>query len=645
MFNRVLVANRGEIAVRICRTLRRMGIESVVLASIPDRALLATRVADYVAPLNGYNATDTYLDQDAVLDAARGYGCDAVHPGYGFLAENAGFADRCAKTGIVFVGPSPRALRELGDKSAARQIAAGDGVPVVPGYDGDDDARALTEAADAIGFPVVIKARAGGGGRGMRVVARREELPFALDSARAEAASAFGDGSLLLEKLVTDAHHVEVQVIGDRHGALIHLGERDCSVQRRHQKVIEESPSPIVDEALRLSLTGAAVRVARAVGYENAGTFEFLVGASADDGIRPFWFIEANPRLQVEHPVTESVTGIDLVELQLRVAAGEPLPVRQDEVTLTGHAVEARLYAEDPSAGFEPRAGRIEQLSVPDTARWDAGYAAGDSVPPHYDAMVGKLIVHAASRDVCVAALGQSLRAARVDGPATNLALLRTIAGEPHFRVSDVTVDWLDRQVARLAEAPATPESAWLAAAAVAGGQGPWLGAGPRIVWLSDGATTRDLAVTRTGHTTAEVQVRDSDAATVRFAAGQSFGTPLPCTVNGVSPLLVETANGGVRVTIGGDQYLLAPVLPPPLPRSAAAAVAGATAVTAPLAGTVTGVHVVEGEAVTQGQLLATLEAMKIEHRIVALGDGTVAAAPVVEGDHVSTGQVLIELS
>ena len=368
MFESVLIANRGEIAVRIAKTLRKMGIRSVVVASIPDRRSLAVRTADAWVLLEGYSAAESYLDIDAVIAAAKAEGCQAIHPGYGFLSERADFAERCAAEGITFIGPPPEVLRGMGDKAAARQLAVANDVPVVPGWDGADDDATLIREAARIGYPVMLKARGGGGGRGMREVFAAEELPEAIESARREALAAFGDGGLLLEKLVTNAHHVEVQVLADTHGNVIHLGERDCSVQRRHQKLIEETPSPVVDEALRERLTGYALKLARAIGYVNAGTFEFLVSIhdsrfTIHDSVAEgadVYFLEVNPRLQVEHPVTEMVTGLDLVELQLRVAAGEALPMTQDEVKFEGHAIEFRINAEDPWDGFKPSSGRID---------------------------------------------------------------------------------------------------------------------------------------------------------------------------------------------------------------------------------------------------------------------------------------------
>jgi acetyl/propionyl-CoA carboxylase alpha subunit len=381
MFTSVLIANRGEIAVRITKTLRRMGIRSVVVASIPDRRSLAVRSADAWVLLEGYSAAESYLDVDAVIAAAKAEGCEAIHPGYGFLSERADFAERCAAEGITFIGPRPEVLRGMGDKAAARQLAVSNGVPVVPGWDGADDPETLVREATNIGFPVMLKARGGGGGRGMREVFAAEELPEVIESARREALAAFGDGGLLLEKLVTNAHHVEVQIVADTHGNVIHLGERDCSVQRRHQKLIEESPSPVVDDALRERLTGYALKLARAINYVNAGTFEFLVtpspSADGEGAGGEVYFLEVNPRLQVEHPVTEMVTGLDLVELQLRIAAGEALPIRQEDVTFTGHAIEFRINAEDPWDGFKG-SSRVRGGSAPCTKSptvWTPGTA------------------------------------------------------------------------------------------------------------------------------------------------------------------------------------------------------------------------------------------------------------------------------
>ncbi len=647
MFKRVLVANRGEIACRIIRTLRRMGIESVVIASIPDRQSLAVRTADDWVLLEGESAAESYLDQDAVIAAAKARRCEAIHPGYGFLAENPAFAARCEAEGVTFIGPTAEALEQLGNKATARSIAADAGVPVVPGYDGPDDDDTLEAEAERIGFPLVVKARAGGGGRGMRVVREPASFREAVDGARREAASAFGDGSLLLEKLVEDAHHVEVQVIADARGAVIHLGERDCSVQRRHQKVIEEAPGPVVTGSLRDQLTSAAVRIARAAHYRNAGTFEFLVGAPGVDGQRPAWFIEANPRLQVEHPVTEAVTGLDLVELQVRVAAGEPLPLQQQDVELEGHAIEVRLYAEDPSRGFEPQTGRIHRLWLPDAfARVDAGYESGDAVPAHYDTLVAKVIAHAPTRAACVDATLEALGETGVDGLPVNLGLCRAIVASEAFGSGSATVEWLDAVVDELAVAPVVPVSFRAAAAGIAGLAGPWIGAGPRALWLSDGSGVEDCAVNRRGPREALVTVC-GETLPVSVPAGADLAAP------GVLRVFVGNDSEEVRVARDGDQfdceaggrrYRLSLALPPPLPRQAAATFAGATVVTAPLSGTVAAVYVAEGDEVEPGQLLLTLDAMKIEHRLVAPAPGTVKAINATEGQAVTRDAVLVEI-
>src|SRR3990172_6964108 len=417
MFTSVLIANRGEIAGRI---------------------------ADAAVVIEGQSAAETYLDVDAVIAAAKAHGCDAIHPGYGFLSERADFAERCAAEGSAFVGPPAAVLRALGDKGAARRLAVANGVPVVPGWDGDDDEATLAREAAGIGYPVMLKARGGGGGRGMREVYAPRDLPEAVESARREALAAFGNGGLLLEKLVREAHHVEVQVLADGHGNVIHLGERDCSVQRRHQKLIEESPSPVVDEALRDKLTGAALKLAHAASYVNAGTFEFLVTGG---GPRDWYFLEVNPRLQVEHPVTEAVTGLDLVELQLRVAAGEELQLRQEDVRFEGHAIEVRVNAEDPWDGFRGSGGRIREGEYWGDSRVEAGYGEGDVVPGSYDSLLAKVISHGADRNEAIRLAIEDIEAFEIRGVPTNLALAGRIIGHDDFRSGGVTVDWLEREM------------------------------------------------------------------------------------------------------------------------------------------------------------------------------------------------------
>ncbi|MBI5949637.1 MAG: biotin/lipoyl-binding protein [Chloroflexi bacterium] len=647
MFRSVLVANRGEIAVRVCRTLRRMGIRSVVVCSIPDRHSLAVRSAGASVLIEGYSAAESYLDADAVIAAAKAQGCEAIHPGYGFLSERADFAARCAAEGIVFIGPPPAVLRGLGDKAAARQLAVSNGVPVVPGWDGADDDATLVREAAKIGFPVMVKARGGGGGRGMREVFAPAELPEALASARREALSAFGDGGLLLEKLVTNAHHVEVQVLADAHGNVIHLGERDCSVQRRHQKLIEETPSPVVDAALRRELTGAALRLARAIGYVNAGTFEFLVGEPSGDGARPFYFLEVNPRLQVEHPVTELVTGLDLVELQLRVAAGERLPFGQDAIAFSGHAVEFRVNAEDPWDSFRPSAGRVAHAAWPGNTRCDRGYEAGDTVPSQYDSLAGKVLLHGATREDALAQADAALSGVSLAPLRTNVELHREVLRTAAFRAGDASIDWLEGVLPGLLAGAIAPAAAWIAAAASRVAPIRPVMGGPTRCWLSDGHQTRAV----------DVEFRDSRGgeATVHSAAGvepanfavEARHTSGETTVRvGNTAVVVRAGEGdSVACEVDGRVFELVAVPPPPLPRRTHAAVDGVAAITAPLAGTIASVAVGEGDEVAEGQLLLLLEAMKMEHRITAPSAGTVKRLAVAARDVVREGDVLVELA
>lgn len=639
MFTSVLIANRGEIAVRICRTLRRMGVRSVVVASIPDRRSLAVRSADAWVLLEGYSAAETYLDVDAIIAAAKSQGCEAIHPGYGFLSERADFAERCASEGLVFVGPPPAVLRGMGDKSAARRLAVENGVPVVPGWDGADDAETLIREAERIGFPVLLKARGGGGGRGMREVHAAADLPGAIASARREALAAFGDGGLLLERLVNHAHHVEVQVIADAHGNVIHLGERDCSVQRRHQKLIEETPSPVVDDRVRTRLTGYALTLARAIGYANAGTFEFLVQTVPPGSHRiaepNMYFLEVNPRLQVEHPVTETVTGLDLVELQLRVAAGELLPLRQEDVRFQGHAFEFRVNAENPWDSFKPASGRLDAFPGNGAERVDSGFEAGDTVPPQYDSLLMKQISHGETREAALDAALAALEAGSPAGIHSNVGLLRAIAVSEAFAAGDCTVDWLEPALDTLLSSARKPETDWVASAALAAlkdsaNSPSWIGAGRLAVWLTDGAETRCVEVTR----------RSSGG--TAWLNGETYAFRQPKQVPTDSSAVVLGRNGTeMVVSIRRDITRSAP---PPLPRKAATSHGGATVVTAPLAGTIAAVSVAAGDSVVEGQLLLVLEAMKMEHRIAAPVAGRVKAFAVQARDVVREGDLLVEL-
>ena len=455
MFANVLIANRGEIACRIVATARRMGLRTLALATPADRGALFTRLADETHEI-GVGA-EGYLDADAIIALARRVGAQALHPGYGFLSENADFAESCARAGIVFVGPSPAAMRAMGLKSSAKALMAKAGAPIVPGYHGDNQsAKFLKEKAYEIGYPVLIKAIAGGGGRGMRRVDAHVDFDAALDSATREAEAAFGDPRVLIEKYIAAPRHVEVQVFGDSHGGVVHLYERDCSLQRRHQKVIEESPAPGLPEATLSAMCEAAVAAARAVGYIGAGTVEFIVDASRGLGPDCFYFLEMNTRLQVEHPVTEATTGLDLVEWQFRVAAGERLPLRQDQIRRSGWAIEARLNAEDPENGFLPSPGKILALRLDPGAglRVDAGVEAGDSVTPFYDSMIAKLIAHAPTRGQALAKLREALARAVVIGPKTNLAFLTALLSVREVEAGVFDTGFIDANASRLGAEP-----------------------------------------------------------------------------------------------------------------------------------------------------------------------------------------------
>ena len=462
---RLLIANRGDIAVRIARTCHELGITAIAVYSTADRNALHVRLADEAYPVGAAEASDSYLNVAHLLAAAHEAGADAVHPGYGFLSENADFARAVQAAGLLWIGPSPEAMEAMGNKARAKALVAQAGVAVVPGYQGDDQSFERMQAeAERIGLPVLIKAAAGGGGRGMREVRSLADLEPALTSARREAEQAFGDDRLLLERLIERPRHIEVQVFGDRQGRVIHLGERECSIQRRYQKVVEESPSPFVDEAMRAAMGAAAVAVTRAVGYSGAGTVEFVV-----DSAGRFYFLEMNTRIQVEHPVTEEVTGLDLVAWQLRIAAGQPLPLRQNEVRLSGHAIECRLYAESPGEGYVPSAGRLTRWRLPHLSglRVEAGYAEGDEVSVHYDAMLAKVIARGRSRVEARAVMQAALAQTEVEGVATNLALLRAIVAQPAFAAGDLQTGFIEEQ-GLLAQVSATESAASAAVAALA---------------------------------------------------------------------------------------------------------------------------------------------------------------------------------
>ena len=645
--NKILIANRGEIACRVIRTARALGYRTVAVYSEPDAASPHVALADEAVALGGQSAADSYLRIDAVLAAAKRSGADAVHPGYGFLSERADFAQACADAGLVFIGPSASAIAAMGDKAGAKRRMLAAGVPCAPGYLGDDQSdAALTEQASLLGYPLLVKAVAGGGGRGMRLVHAPSELADALAGARREATSAFGDGTLMLERLVTDGRHIEIQVFADTHGNAIHLGERDCSAQRRRQKVIEESPSPFVDAAMREAMGRDAVAAAKAVGYVGAGTVEFIVDAQ-----RRHFFLEMNTRLQVEHPVTECVTGLDLVEWQLRVAAGEPLPLRQDEIRWTGHAVEARLYAEDPCGNFAPQTGRIAHWRPARASREgaavrvDDGIAEGGVVSPFYDAMLAKVIVHGRDRADALRRLAAALEDTPLLGLRTNGRYLRDLVRHPEFVAGAVTTGRLDDWAARRdpINAPAQAEDEdWAIAAALrmrapdgAPTSGPMAASvASRRIALACAGVTRRLAVEG-----ARVSIGERVVDVVLHAPGADGWRAVD--IDGVrgQRLILDD---GERVHVARDAAVHVFEEPSPFPQPDATA--AARVARAPVAGVVAQVAVELGQRVTAGQPLVCVEAMKMEMWLNAAADGVVSAVRVAPRDTVASGAVLVEL-
>ncbi|MCC7461726.1 MAG: ATP-grasp domain-containing protein [Gammaproteobacteria bacterium] len=657
MFTKILIANRGEIACRIARTARRLGIATVAVYSDADAQALHVASCDAAVRIGAAPAAASYLNAAAIIAAARGAGVQAVHPGYGFLSENAEFAAACAAAGLVFIGPPVEAIRTMGSKVAARALMERCGVPLVPGYHGAGGGTAAadstTEAEDAvlareaarIGYPVLIKASAGGGGKGMRRVAAPADFAAALATCRREARASFGDDRMLLERCIERPRHVEIQIFADRHGHCIGLHERDCSVQRRHQKVLEEAPAPGLAPALRARMVAAGVAAARAVGYVGAGTVEFIL-----DSEGRFYFIEMNTRLQVEHPVTEMITGLDLVEWQLRVAAGEPLPLTQEQVPLDGHAIEARIYAEDPARDFLPVAGRLDYLDVPETSRElriDTGVREGDEITTWYDPMIAKLIVWDRDRPRAVARLEHALRAWRIAGIASNIDYLARLVACPAYRRGEIDTGLIERERGLLDAADMEPPpAAWTVAAlalwqvhaaathatAQAGGDphSPWNATGgwrlnapaKQVMWLRHGASERrvDLAgaaADQLGHGHLRVTL---DGRVIRCAAHVGAGT--------VDVFLDGAHHGFMR----GD-----------LARGGGAGTAGGhTGLTSPMPGRIVAVHVQAGAVVERGAPLVVLEAMKMEHTISAPAAGIVLGVECAIGDQVREGVQLV---
>ena len=624
MFKSVLVANRGEIARRVFATARRMGIATVAVYSEADAGAAHVTDADRAVLIGPPPARESYLVPEAIIAAARSTGAEAIHPGYGFLSENADFAEAVAKAGLVWIGPPPAAIRAMGLKDAAKALMLKAGVPVTPGYLGEDqsDATLAAEAA-RIGYPVLIKAVAGGGGKGMRRVDQPEAFEAALGAARREAKASFGDDRVLLETYVTRPRHIEVQIFGDSHGGVVHLYERDCSLQRRHQKVIEEAPAPGMSAEAREAVTTAAVKAAHAVNYVGAGTVEFI--ADASQGLRGdrIWYMEMNTRLQVEHPVTEMVTGQDLVEWQFRVAAGEALPLRQHEIGLVGHAVEARLYAESPATGFLPSTGTLEHFVLPPTVRADAGVMEGGEVTPFYDPMIAKLIAHAETRDQALSELAEACDAVEVWPVKTNAGFLARCLEAPDFIVGDVDTGFIERNLAELTAAPEPSPAALSAAADAAMAVDEALDPEP--------SPWRDLGGFRLNAPAAN--------STRLFRLGQPVVARFDADLAERSVLITD--DDEIVVFEAGEAFAFASR--PPAGSEAGAASDGA--IRSPMPGKVTGLSVKAGDKVTKGQGLLTLEAMKMEHALTAPFDGVVDEVAVALGAQVSESAVLVKLT
>ncbi|MDB5571938.1 MAG: methylcrotonoyl-CoA carboxylase subunit alpha [Hyphomicrobiales bacterium] len=644
MFGSVLIANRGEIALRVLRTARRLGMRVIAIYSDADAGAPHVRLADEAHRVGPAPAAQSYLDGAAILDVARRTGAECLHPGYGFLSENADFAQACADAGLVFVGPPPSAMRDMGLKDRAKALMRAAGVPVVPGYEGArQDAAHLRAQAQAIGYPVLVKAIAGGGGKGMRRVDAPDDFDDALAGAQREAQAFFGDARVLLERYVERPRHIEMQVFADAHGEVVHLFERDCSLQRRHQKIIEEAPAPGMTEGVRAAMGAAAVAAARAVGYVGAGTVEFIVDGAR--GLAPdnFFFLEMNTRLQVEHPVTELATGLDLVDWQFRVAAGEPLPLRQAQISLQACAVEARLYAEDPDRGFLPSPGTLHALRLPAGVRVDAGVEQGGEVSGFYDPMIAKIIAQGATRDAALDALARALDETLAAGVRTNLALLRELVADGGFRAGDFDTGAVDRKLAGRGAPERDGEAIAFAAAAHAqmergvAGPDPWSVpdafqfAGPRRTPLMAAADGEPVG------------------ASVEWSAGDPVGTfdGHRCTASPegewwrCGPLLGVAGGDSVFVLRGGRQTQVR--FPDPLERAGEEA-DGDGAVLSPLQGRVVSLFVQAGDVVSRGQRLAVIEAMKMEHVVLAPRSGRVHAVATNVGAQAGQGARLMTI-
>ena len=660
MFDKILIANRGEIACRVIKTARRLGIRTVAVYSEADAGARHVALADEAYPIGPSPARQSYLVVEKIINAAKRSGAQAIHPGYGFLSENAGFAEACAQAGIVFIGPPPSAIRAMGSKSAAKALMESSGVPLVPGYHGaDQDPAVLAAAAERIGYPVLIKASAGGGGKGMRIVESAAGFAAALASAKREASSSFGDDQVLVEKYLTKPRHIEIQVFADSHGNIVSLFERDCSIQRRHQKVVEEAPAPFMAPERRRSMGEAACAAARAIGYVGAGTVEFIAEGDA------FYFMEMNTRLQVEHPVTEAITGQDLVEWQLRVAAGGTLPLSQDQLSISGHAIEVRIYAEDPARDFLPSIGTLAHLRAPEEGphvRVDTGIRAGDTISVHYDPMIAKLIVWDQDRPAAVRRLRRALADYEIVGVTTNIGFLAAIAAHPAFAAAELDTGFIGRHGADLFPAPRPASAEVLAAAALRvlrdrqaaveaaalASNDPWSPWNLATAWRMNGDGYQDL-VFRDGETEISLRAhprRDGGCVLDLPEGPVELGRMVEqdCAVS----FTMAGVKFGTRVVRRGDEFTIIHggvnhrlVLIDPLAPSRTESVGGGK-LTAPMPGRITQVLTKAGAEVERGTALLVLEAMKMEHTIAAPADGTIETVRYAVGDLVEEGAELI---
>ncbi len=667
MFDTILIANRGEIACRITRTCRKLGIRTVAVFSEADANAQHVRLADAAYPIGGPRPQDSYLRGDAIIEVAKQSGAQAIHPGYGFLSENADFADAVEQAGIVFIGPTAASMRKMGSKAGAKDLMAAQGVPVVPGYTGEaQDSALLAREAQRVGFPLMIKAAHGGGGKGMRIVRTAEEFLPALESCQREAKNAFGRDRVLLERYIETPRHIEFQIFGDAHGNVIHLGERECSAQRRYQKVVEEAPSPFLTPALRERMGAAAVAAARAIDYVNAGTVEFIVGPDAavrDD----FYFMEINTRLQVEHPVTEMVTGLDLVEWQLRVAAGNPLPLAQDAIARHGHAIEVRLYAEDPESGFLPGSGRLDKLCLPIPSghvRTDGGVIEGDTVTIFYDPMIAKLIVWDEDRPRALVRLRDALAACEIIGPKSNIAFLEALIRHPMVVDGRIDTGYLDRHLDAVLPTPEPPSAIDLAAAASVAllrdedvaRDAARASTDPYSPWaLSDGwrlghASDRVLCLLHRGErhllhasgSTGTYRV-SSDGFAVAVDGARVHDEILSARFDGLALRYRANADAAaVRVHDGTRRLRFERV--PAFQITTEIGVGGGNRVTAPMPGRIVLVKVKTGDAVEAGQELLVMEAMKMELSLKSPRAGTVATLQANAGDFIESDAVLVTL-